>query len=216
PYGSEFKKPDREEMRKEKNGRPKKMFEADELRKLLDAASPAPRAMILLGLNCGFGNHDVAILPEERVDLKAGVVDFPRPKTGIDRRCPLWPETVTALRDVLATRPAPTTAEARGLVFYTRNGRGFLAPGERNWMREVSNLMRQVGIHKQGRGFYTLRHVFRTIADEVPDRAAIDRIMGHADHTMGGHYTERISDVRLKAVTDHVRAWMFCKEGGGV
>jgi hypothetical protein len=49
----------------------------------------------------------VARLPLSAVDLDAGVIDFPRPKTGIPRRCPLWPETAAAIRELLAKRPAP-------------------------------------------------------------------------------------------------------------
>ncbi len=56
---------------------------------------------------------------------------------------------------------------------------------------------------------YTLRHVFRTLADEVKDPAAIDLIMGHADDSMAGTYREKIADQRLIAVTDHVRTWLL-------
>jgi hypothetical protein len=51
--------------------------------------------MILLGINGGMGNSDCANLPLRAVDLDAGMIDFPRPKTGIARRCPLWPDTRT-------------------------------------------------------------------------------------------------------------------------
>ena len=36
--------------------------------------------------------------------------------------------------------------------------------------------------------------------------------MGHGDQTMASHYRERIGDDRLKAVTDHVRSWLFPKK----
>jgi integrase len=58
-------------------------------------------------------------------------------------------------------------------------------------------------------GFYTLRHTFRTIADEAKDQPAADFIMGHEVAHMSSVYRETISDERLKAVTDHVRAWLF-------
>ena len=63
--------------------------------------------MILLGLNCGFGNSDCATLPRSALDLDGGWVNYHRPKTGIARRVPLWPETVEALHEALAKRPEP-------------------------------------------------------------------------------------------------------------
>ena len=61
--GPTFKKPSRRALRRERQANGKKMFEADEIRALADAASPQIRAMILLGVNCGFGNADCANLP---------------------------------------------------------------------------------------------------------------------------------------------------------
>jgi integrase len=61
----------------------------------------------------------------------------------------------------------------------------------------------------KGGAFYTLRHVFRTVADEMRDRPAADVIMGHADPTMGGHYVESIGDDRLERIANHVREWLL-------
>jgi integrase len=55
-----------------------------------------------------------------------------------------------------------------------------------------------------------LRHTFRTVADEVGDRPAIDLIMGHEDSSdMATHYVERIGVERLRKITEHVRTWTF-------
>ena len=62
---------------------------------------------------------------------------------------------------------------------------------------------------RKGLGFYTLRHTFRTVADEAKDQPAADYIMGHEVPHMSGVYRETISDARLRAVADHVRAWLF-------
>jgi hypothetical protein len=69
--------------------------------------------------------------------------------------------------------------------------------------------MKKLKNYRDGIGFYTLRHVFRTIADAARDPVAIDLIMGHTDPSMGGHYRERIEDRRLRAVAEHVRQWLF-------
>jgi integrase len=212
-FGTEFRKPDKAVLRRHRAKNGAKMLEAGEVRKLADAADPQLRAMVLLGVNCGFGNTDVATLPLTALDLDGGWVTFPRPKTGIARRCPLWPETVTALRDALAARPAPRHPDAADKVFVTTRGTTVVRVTEKSRTDNVSvtfnDLLTAAGLHRDGLGFYTLRHVFRTVADAARDPVAIDLIMGHADPSMGGHYRERVDDARLRAVADHVHRWLF-------
>src|SRR5207249_1293600 len=75
---------------------------------------------------------------------------------------------------------------------------------------EVGKRLRALGINgREGLGFYTLRHTFRTVADEAKDQPAADYITGHEVPHMSAVYRETISDARLKAVTDHVHAWLF-------
>jgi integrase len=212
-YGSEFMKPDKAVLRRHRAGAGEKMLEADQLRRLVEAAGVSLRAMVLLGVNAGFGNNDVATLPTSAVNLDRGWLDFPRPKTGIPRRCPLWPETVEAVREALAERPKPFGYEDCGRVFLNSRGTVFIRTTEKSHTDLISvhfgGLLKQLGLHRRGIGFYTLRHVFRTVADAARDPAAIDLIMGHADPSMGAHHRERIDDARLVAVTDHIRAWLF-------
>jgi hypothetical protein len=47
------------------------------------------------------------------------------------------------------------------------------------------------------------------VADEAKDQPAADYIMGHEVPHMSSVYRETISDARLKAVTDHVRTWLY-------
>ncbi len=76
--------------------------------------------------------------------------------------------------------------------------------------KEFGKLLRRLGINgRTGLGFYTLRHSFRTVADEMKDQPAADYIMGHADPRMAAVYRETISDERLRAVADHVHKWLF-------
>lgn len=209
-FGPSFTKPSAAVMRKHRADVGEKMLEADQLRKLIDAAPTQVRAMLLLGVNCGFGNHDIANLPLKALDLDGGWVNFARPKTGINRRCPLWPETVAALRLVLAERPEPRQEEAKGLAFLSSRGRQMLVNGIAHPVgTAVRAVMKAVGVHQRGFGPYTLRHVFRTVADGARDQVAANAIMGHADGSMAGAYRERIEDGRLQAVADHVRAWLF-------
>jgi integrase len=122
-YGATFKKPSRKVLRLERAKKGPRMLEAADLGRLIEKAGTPLKAMILLGLNCGFGNSDVASLPVHALDLKAGWVTYPRPKTGINRRCSLWTETVAAIQEALAKRPRPHKREHDALLFITKYGR---------------------------------------------------------------------------------------------
>lgn len=75
------------------------------------------QALILLGINAGLGNSDVARLHVGHLDLCKGVLDYPRPKTGEERRVPLWKETVKALKLVIESRPEALDPKHNDLVW---------------------------------------------------------------------------------------------------
>jgi len=232
-YGPQFKKPSAGVLRRHRARAGAKMLEAGEVQKLIWAAPVPLGAAILLGVNAGFGNTDVAELPLSALDLDGGWINYPRPKTGIPRRCPLWPETVAALREALARRPEPKDPAATGRAFINARGGPLVCIRETSPVEETSGpenapeerirkanrtdgvsvafgaLLKRLKMHRAGLGFYTLRHTFRTVADAARDPVAIDLIMGRTDPSMGGHYRERIEDGRLQAVVDHVREWLF-------
>ncbi|QJW98184.1 tyrosine-type recombinase/integrase [Frigoriglobus tundricola] len=214
-YGPEFKKPDQAVLRRHKAKSGPKIFTAEEVRELLDRAPDTlMKAVVLLGVNAGFGNADCAELPMSAVNLETGWIDFPRPKTGIARRCYLWPETVAALRAALAERAKPARprdverallSEA-GTMLVTRSAAGHTKDliAER-----FKAMLRSTGIYRKQLGFYGLRHVFETVAGGSKDQIAVDLIMGHADPSMAATYREHVDDVRLKAVAEHVRTWLW-------
>jgi integrase len=76
--------------------------------------------------------------------------------------------------------------------------------------QETRKLLNKLGIDGH-RNYYTLRHTFRTVADEARDQPAADLIMGHEIPHMSAIYRETISDERLRAVAEHVRRWLFAK-----
>jgi integrase len=213
-YGPAFKRPSKKTIRLHRAKQGRKLFTAEECRKLIDAANPALRAMILLGINCGFGNADCGRLTTDKVDLDTGWIDYPRPKTGVERRCPLWPETVRAIKDALATRPKPKSKHDADLVFVTKRGLPWAKEiADCPVSKETAKLLHKLGINgRKGLGFYTLRHTFRTVADAAKDQPAADLIMGHESPHMSTVYREGIDDERLRAVTDHVRAWLLAEQ----
>jgi integrase len=74
---------------------------------------------------------------------------------------------------------------------------------------EFAKLMNRTGLRRHGRGFGTLRHTFRTWADEQHDQNAVDHIMGHELQGSRRSYIQRFELRRLRAVTDSVRAKLF-------
>ncbi|MFO0845859.1 MAG: hypothetical protein U0797_26335 [Gemmataceae bacterium] len=215
-FGPSFRKPSASVLRRHKAKAGEKLFEVDEVRRLLDAAGVPLRAMVLLGINAGFGNNDVATLPLAALDLAGGWATFPPPKNGVAPRCAVWPETVAALREALAKRPDPKDPAHAGLAFVTKYG-GQWVSGKRSSpvAQETGKLLRSLGIARPGVGFYTLRHTFRTVADATRDFPAVRLVMGHTDASIDAVYRERIEDGRLRAVADHVRAWLFGGNPGG-
>jgi integrase len=211
-FGPTFKKPAARIMRahRQKNG--DRMFEAAQLRTIIKAADQPLKAMILLGINCGFGNHDCGSLPMSAIDFKAGWVNFPRPKTAIERRCPLWPETVEAIQEAINQRPKVKQDQYVDLVFITKFGQPWAKDiADSPVTKEFRKLLDELKLHRPGLGFYALRHTFETIGGESCDQVAVNHIMGHADSSMAAVYRERISDDRLRKVAVHVHDWLFPK-----
>ena len=169
--------------------------------------------MMLLGVNCGYGNHDCATLPFRALDLNAGWIEHARPKTGIDRRCPLWPETIEALTAAIAKRRKPKDEAHNGLVFITAALGTFAKDtSDSPVAKEFAKLVKSLGLQQKGRGFYSLRHTFRSIARHAKDLDAVRQIMGHQNvHVEEGYEHEPVDDDRLRAVVNHVRDWLFAK-----
>lgn len=220
-YGDLFDKPPRRVQRLERSKRSAKLIDAATARVLIDGADVQLRGMILLGLNCGFGQTDCSGLDRATLAARPGWIDTPRNKTGIDRRCPLWAETVAALEAVRAIRPNAREDADDDAVFLTGQGcrwvRWIDAGEAKRGSRKDSaspafrKLVESLGATVPG-ALYTLRHTFRTVADEVRDKIAIDLIMGHADESMAATYRESVADERLEAVANHVRKWLQAAE----
>ncbi|MFW6171687.1 MAG: tyrosine-type recombinase/integrase [Planctomycetota bacterium] len=208
-YGN-FKKPAKRVLRRQRAEAGPRIFEPEEIHRLLDHANTQMRAMILLAVNTGCGNMDLAKMQFRHLDLESGMMDYPRPKTGIERRAPLWPGTVTAVVAWLAKRKPPADPENENLVFLTkRRGPWSVDTSTRNPISaEFRKLKAKAGIERDGLTFYRLRHTTQTVADELGDYLATRRIMGHADDSISGHYRERFPDERLIRVSEHVRQWL--------
>jgi len=226
-FGPGFKRPSAGALRRLRAQSGNRTLTADEIHRLIDAAGCPLKSMIYLGLNCAFGASDISALPITAIDLDKGVVEFPRVKTGNPRRCPLWKETVEAIREALAHRPKPKDPADASLLYVTKFGNAWVryvpsrsGDDRRTWIDSVATefdkLLVSLKMKRRGVGFYSLRRLHRTLSDEVRDKPAADLIMGHGDEQdMGARYVQWIDDSRLRAITDHIREWLKSKKAQG-
>jgi integrase len=163
-----------------------------------------------LGLNCAFIPRDVALLPESAVNLETATITFPRGKTGVGRLCWLVPNTVQALKEYLAVRPAKCNPSAQGLFFRSKFGLPYARhipnaekPGDSGI--DYNSLTGQWGKHV-GLPFSGLRSTFATWADGMADQRAVDLIMGHRNKgtVRTKHYAKRFDPARARAVAEAV------------
>ena len=225
-FGSQFKIPSKKAIRRERVTSAKvRHLEADQIRLILNDGFSANRrcmrpqwkALVLMGINCGFGSSDLSTLRFNALDLKGGWHDHSRTKTGVPRRAKLWPETVEAINEYLDEREA-----RNGLVFVNSRGNPWNVESGQNREdgihRGFRRTLDELKLHSKGLGFYSLRHSFRTIADRAKDTPAVDKVMGHVDESMADPYRAYIEDERLEAVAEAVRRWLLfvpcpkCKE----
>lgn len=202
-YGKSFNKPNAKTLRKAKIKNGRKKFESDEIHKMLNVARQQIKAMILLGINCGFGNTDCTLLTADAI--KGTWVELPRSKTAIERRCPLWPEAMEALK---------TFKWGKDTIFTTQKGNTWepKATHDNPLSKEMVKLMKKADVYQKGRNFYALRHTFNTIGLRMKDTMAVKYIMGHTPdgNDMTANYNqEPPPDEDLLAVTEYVRKWLF-------
>lgn len=185
----------------------KPTFTTQQIRTLLEIANSQMKAMIWLGLNCGFGCTDCAELKWKNLDLEDGRVRFPRGKTGVERNLPLWPETVQALKE---------TPKQGELVFHTRRGNPWVRAirskdenGNEKYTKddavtkEFSKLMKKARIRApRGVGFYTLRRTAATLAANSGDPFAVQKLLGHTDIKMASTYVQSISEQTDRAINN--------------
>jgi integrase len=219
-YGKEFRMATDTEKTKHqgkmKRMHGKSMFDADEIQKILQAATAVERAMVLLGLNCAFGNKDVAELRIKAIDFSKGVIEYPRHKTGVERKVFLWPETVAAVKEAIPLRPVPKEEKYDGHVFLTPTGlpwvQSYLKPNgkvmrsnELTW--PFKRLQERAGTYRDSsRGFYALRRTFATTAAQLGDKMTRDHVMGHRQPGMDPHYVLEVNDSLIQRLTDYVRS----------
>lgn len=194
-YSKPLTSPAKKQLRERRNQAAKKLFTAEQIRTLIDAADPYMKAMVLLGINAGFGPADCVSLVAS--DIEDGWYDSFRVKTQVPRRVPLWPETLAAVETISNGR----------LVF---NGRLW---SRHHFARFFKTLCEDCEIYREGVTTpYSLRRTFQTIAKTAPvNQSVIDKIMGHERPDMSEVYNQTVFDGELRKCVNHVRDWLHGK-----
>jgi integrase len=179
----------------------------------INASTPTIRLAILLGVNCGFYPADTIAITTDRIHLDGDTPyhDFRRVKTGRRRMAVLWPETVEAIREYESKRE-PSQEGERTLILDS-HGRPMSKCGGTSYLsRGFVRSMGAYGALRAGAGIGSLRHVYGTVVDLVPDQAMIDLTMGHTNKSLQKRvYSQfNLNELsRLKVIADTVRHWLF-------
>ena len=216
----DFKPSTRAEIRKQRKGIKRRDLSAETIIQVLETATIQFKPLVLLGINAGIGNLDIAEMKvSELPDLTTKEVwmELPRGKTGADRRFLLWPETVAAIRDYQTVRYRPNSKLDSDVLFITSHGNKWVRTEDRKHFDAISLAFGKIrkGLKLTRGTFYDLRRTFATVGMETKDVQAVKHIMGHIEgrtDVLAEIYVQNIGDDRIRAVCNRVRTWLF----GGV
>ncbi len=185
------------------------IFTADQVAKLLEAASPEWRTVILLGFYTAARIGDCARMRWDNVDFGKGVVVFDQTKTkkgkGSRVVCPLHPQLERHLMELAGT-DEPQEFLAPDLAARAIGGKSGLS-------ERFKTIMRRAGIDTQtvqGEGqrrfsklsFHSLRHSFNSmLANAGIDQETRMALTGHKSSKINDGYTHLDLDRRRAAIS---------------
>jgi integrase len=184
----------------------KPLYSVKDVDKLLKTADYQMRAMILLGLNCGFGPKDIEDLAWS--DINGDRVTLPRSKTGVCQTFLLWPETQQVLNNLRENRAQLFERLAKRSRFRTDKGRVFITRFWKPWCKDAvshafKKLCKAAGVPCHG--FYRLRHCASTAVSLEASPHVQRRFMRHSQLQQQVTYTHvpdaEVDDALMKART---------------
>jgi len=181
-----------------------KFFTADEVKGMYAQASPRMKLYILLALNGGFTQVDIATLTHPMIDWATGIIRRDRNKTGVPQGCKLWPLSLSLLKDQ-ATKPSRDNLvllsdEGNPLVYETINPETG-KHSKVDSIRSAFNRLKGKCKMKNGRSFKVFR---KTGADTLAKQYQsephlLDLYLAHAANGMRKHYATQYFDELHKA-----------------
>ena len=123
-FGTAFNGPSAKNQQKDKVAKKEaRILTAEQIRGLVAGARVTLKAMILLGINCGFGNNDCETLTFQALDLEASLAQPPQAENGgVRDGRKLWPETVERYARPLPYATSQTTDANADRVFIGIHG----------------------------------------------------------------------------------------------
>ena len=191
------------------------IYTTPQIQQLVQTAKLQMRMMILLGLNCGFGQKDLQDLTWEH--FQGDRVTLSRSKTGVRQTFLLWPQTIQALAELRTARIKLISRLAKRGRPRSDDGHVFMTKYWRPWCKDAISLgFRQLCV-KTGvpcYGFYRLRHCASTAMASVAMPHVQRKFMRHTQvqqqvtytHLADAEVDEAIQKARVKLLGDATEA----------
>lgn len=195
--------------------KPKPVFwTVDEVKKLRHVADARQELYILLGLNCGYTQADIASLTHEMIDWKTGIIKRDRNKTQQPQEHKLWRETLELLKSE-ATDPRESDLTLRapsGQPLLTDHVSPQGNPTRTDSVRQAFHTLKNKAKVKNAR---TFKHFRKTGADMIAKQYQdspwlVDLYLAHSEQAMKKHYSNQHFD-KLHEATDWLAGVFGCK-----
>jgi integrase len=180
-------------------------FSDEEIQTLLIGASERTRLYILLALNCGFTQADIASLKQSEVNWKKGVITRKRSKTEKHENVPvvsypLWPETSKLLKKHRSKDPELVLLNERGKPLLQESNDGGNYHKTDNIKKAFERLCKKVKIKAK-----TFKHFRKTGSTKLGEhkihKGYIGLYLGHSPKSIADiHYAEHSKELFNEAV----------------
>jgi len=174
---------------------PLAFYTVDEIQALYKVATPRVRLYMLLGLNLGYTQSDIATLEHGHIDWATNTVTRNRHKTGQPQLAKLWPTTAALLKENM-TNPAKTA-----LMLLGENGNHLVSESETAKGKPIkvdaiatsyARLKAKANMADDSRGFKVFR---KTSAENIGKSEEgrkyphlVDLFLGHTQKSMAKFY----------------------------
>ncbi|QDU55618.1 hypothetical protein [Aeoliella mucimassa] len=177
-----------------KRDKPKPLFwTTEEIKLLLSKASQRTRLYIMLGLNLGYTQRDIATLEANMIAWQTGIVTRDRQKSGVPSKAKLWPSTLELMQKHRSHKSSgPLLLDRNGMSLYRENinDNGKLVTNDCvSFAFNRLKATKKAGLKNDKRGF---KHFRKSAANEIervrPDLTEL--FLAHAEKGMKRHYVQ--------------------------